>query len=84
MNLENLKKATLTILSILILCLTFGLYSLPRAEVQIREVQVKDEARPVKTAHEATDDQLLLNLKEKVEADYRANIAGSQASGHMG
>lgn len=70
MNLEKLKSVAFRVLSGLMLCLTFGLFSTSRAEV-------RSQAQPPAVAVcSETSDSLLSDLKTRVRADYRNNIAG--------
>jgi hypothetical protein len=79
MSWVNLKKAGVRILSILILFLTFGLYSIPGTEAQ-----VKNETHTTVSQSETSDNDLLNDLKDKARADYRTNIKGHEGSAHGG
>jgi len=76
---KNLKKASVRVLSILILFLTFGLYSIPGAEAQ-----VKNESYTTVSQTDTSENNALTELKDKARADYRNNIQGHEGSAHGG
>lgn len=79
MTWENVKKTCVRVLSILILFLTFGLWSLPGAEAQ-----VQTEIHQITSPSDKSDNDILNDLKERARADYRENISKNEGSSHGG
>jgi hypothetical protein len=81
---EHLRKIGLRVLSILILVLTLGAYSIPGVEAREKEAQQKKESCKITSLPDPSDRDLQNNLKDKVRADYRDSIGDNRGLRHTG
>ena len=77
MFVKKLKKALSSIVSTILLCVTFGVFSSTKADAKVVPT-------PPAAQNESSERELLDALKGKVTADYRANIDNFRCADHPG